>query len=114
MTIDLKPGQTLPPPDPPPAWGEITPSGQTAAVLRIVLPECVVSYPTSELRRWEHRTGSPELFTIRIGNEEIAVEGTDLGPVRAALDLGRLCELRLTYKSKRPGPQIQRIAIEPR
>ncbi|WP_438479709.1 hypothetical protein [Oleiharenicola lentus] len=115
MTLDLAPGQNSPIPEPPPPWGEIVPPGQTSLVLRIVLADRAISYPTQELRRWEHRQGNPETLTISAGREEIAVEGTELGALRAALDLGRVAELRTMYPRARiqPGPQIRRITIEP-
>ncbi len=115
MTLDLHPGQRLPSPEPPPAWGELAPVGQTALVLRLVLPDRVVSYPSSELRRWEQVAGTPEILTIHADQEAVVVEGTELALIRAALDLGRLCELRLTYpkRTSRPGPQVRRITIEP-
>ena len=115
MTLDLSPGQNLPPPEPPPAWGELAPAGHIASVLRIVLADRAVSFPYGELRRWEHLAGTPEQFTIHAGQEEITVEGSELAALRAALDLGRLCELRLTYARglARPGPQVRRITIEP-
>lgn len=116
MSLDLLPSQTLPAPDPPPAWGELVPPGQTALVLRVVLEGGTVSIPTSELRRWEHTVGTPERLMIRAGREEITIEGSELAPLCAALDLGRLGEVRQTFCQRpvRPGPQVRRITIEPR
>jgi hypothetical protein len=59
--------------------------------------------------------GEPELLTIKADRDEIVVEGRDLTEVRAALDLGRLCELRVNFPrptGARPGPQVRRITIE--
>jgi hypothetical protein len=59
--------------------------------------------------------GEPELLTIKTDRDEIVVEGRDLAEVRAALDLGRLCELRVNFPrptGARPGPQVRRITIE--
>jgi hypothetical protein len=99
----------------PPHWGEIAPKGETALVVRFILSDRVVTYPFSEFKRWEHVTGSAELLTIAAGKELVVIEGRELAPVRAALDLGTLSELRLTYPRScaRPGPRVQRIAIEP-
>lgn len=99
----------------PPNWGEISPNGQTATVVRFALVDRCVSFPADRFRRWEHVVGEPELLTISTDREEIVIEGRELGEIRAALDLGRLCELRINYPSKfgtRPGPQVRRIAIE--
>lgn len=100
---------------PPPSWGEIAPAGQTATVMRFVLVDRVVTYPTEQFKRWEHVVGVPEMLTLTTGNEQVVVEGRELAEIRAALDLGRLCELRVNYPPKsgtRPGPQVRRIAIE--
>lgn len=115
MSLDLLPSQTLPAPEPPPAWGELAPPGQLALVVRFVLVDRVVSYPASELRRWEFSAGTPERLTIHAGRAEITIEGSELAPLRAALDLGRLCEVRQTFSqhTARPGPQVRRITIEP-
>lgn len=114
MTLDLSSSQRLPAPEPPPVWGELAPPGETAAVLRLMLPDRVVSFPAGELRRWEHVAGDPERLIIRAGREAIVVEGSELAAIHAALDLQRLGELRLVAaKTKpRPGPQVRRIIIE--
>jgi len=83
--------------------------------VRFVLVDRVVTYPTAQFKRWEHLLGDHETFVIRTDREEVVIEGRDLTPIRTALDLGRLCELRLNYSAKvgaRPGPQIRRITIE--
>ena len=116
MSIEQQSGKNLLVPRPPPPWGEIAPEGQTAAVVRFILPDRVVSYPHGELKRWEHAGGEPEVLTINAGKDQVVVEGRELAAIRAALDLGRLCELRPTTPAKpggRPGTQVKRIAIEP-
>lgn len=116
MSIESHPGAKPLVPRPPPSWGEIASEGQTALVVRFVLVDIVVTYPADQFKRWEHVFGFPETLTIRTEKEEVIVEGRDLAEIRAALDLGRLYELRVNYPSKsgtRPGPQVRRIAIEP-
>jgi hypothetical protein len=98
----------------PPNWGELSPDGDLARVVRFALVGGWVSFPADQLKRWEHTLGEPEWLTIRADREEIVVEGRDLAEVRAALDLGRLCELRVNFPRStgaRPGPQVRRITI---
>jgi hypothetical protein len=115
MSIEQQPGKKPLVSPPPPTWGELAPEGQTAEVVRFLLMDRIVSFPSSELKRWEHVAGAPEMLTIRAGKESIVVEGRELNVVRAALDLGRLCELRLNgaRSNARPGPQVTCITIEP-
>lgn len=116
MSIESHPGQKPLVPPPPPSWGEIAPAGQTALVVRFALVDRVVTFPLDQFKRWEHAAGEPELLTISTEKEEIVIEGRELAEVRAALDLGRLCEVRINYprsSSARPGPRVLRIAIEP-
>lgn len=115
MAIESHPGDQPPAPPGGPAWGELAPEGRTAATIRFALDERVVTFPVSELRRWEHVPGERETLTIHAGKDAIVIEGRELSIPRAALDLGRLCELRITHPrtKARPGPQIFRIAIEP-
>ena len=99
----------------PPSWGEITPVGVTATVVRFLLEERVVTLPTGRFKRWEHTRSLPESLVIGTDDERIIVEGRDLNQIRVALDLGRLSELRVNHPSKsgaRPGPRVWRIAIE--
>lgn len=115
MSMDLHPGAKPLTPSPPPSWGEIAPAGETAAVMRFVLVDRVVTYPAVEFKRWEHVVGVPETLILTTATELVMVEGRELAEVRAALDLGRLCELRVNYPPKsgaRPGAQVRRIAIE--
>jgi hypothetical protein len=114
MSLDLSPGEAVHPSDPPPPWGELTVPGTTPTVLRIALVDRTVSFPIAELRRWEHVRGIPETLLIRAGRDAIVVEGTDLGTICAALDFGRLGEIRCTppRAKGRPGPQVRRISIE--
>lgn len=99
----------------PRSWGEFAPDGETAVVVRFLLEQSAVTIPLVQFKRWDHSFGLPETLAIQTGAERVIVEGRDLAEVRAALDLGRLCELRVNYPSKsgtRPGPQIRRIMIE--
>lgn len=115
MSIEPHPGRKALVPPPPPHWGEVVPAGESALVLRFALGDRVVSYPSSEFNRWEHVNGTPETLILATDKEEIVIEGSELAPIRAALDLGRLAEVRLTYSRQpsRPGPKIERITIEP-
>ncbi len=99
----------------PPNWGEISPVDRPAPVVRFALVDRWVSFPADQFTRWEHAIGEPELLTIKTGKEEIVIEGRELSEIRAALDLGRLCELRVNFPrptGARPGPQVRRITIE--
>lgn len=99
----------------PPNWGEVSPAGETAMVIRFQLEGSVVTYPAGQFNRWEHARAATETLTIWTVWERIMVEGRDLGPIRAALDLGKLCEVRLNYmhhSGSRPGPHVRRIVIE--
>ena len=116
MSIEPHPGKKPLVRPPPPSWGEIAPDGQTALVVRFALGDRVVTFPADEFKRWEHAPGEPELLTISTGKEQIVIEGCELAEVRAALDLGRLCELRMNYPHSpgvRPGPRVRQITIEP-
>ena len=116
MSIDPLPGAKPLAVRPSPTWGEIAPAGQTAAVMRFVLIDRVVTYPAGEFRRWEHVLGVLETLTLATAKELIVIEGWELTEIRAALDLGRLCELRVNFPLKsgaRPGAQVRRITIEP-
>lgn len=116
MSIDQHPAAKPLVPPPPPSWGEIASTGEIAAVVRFVLDQRVVTFPADQFKRWEHALGVPETLTISTEKEQIVVEGRELAEIRAALDLGCLCELRANYpraSGARPGPQVRRIAIEP-
>ena len=115
MSIEVYPGDRPLAPPPPPTWGEIAPVGKTATVLRVALPDRWVSFPVDQFKRWDHEVGEPELLTIKTDKDKIIVEGRDLAPVRVAMDLGRLSELRTNFPNKakpRPGPQVSRITVE--
>lgn len=115
MSIEIFPGAKPLARSAPPNWGEISPDGQTAVVVRFALVDRWVSFPADEFKRWEHAMGELELLTIKTEKEEIVIEGRELSEVRAALDLGRLCELRVNFPRQsgtRPGPQVRRITIE--
>ena len=114
MSIEHEPGKRALAPPPPLTWGEVAPEGETARVVRFCLTDRVVTFPVSELRKWEHAAGEPELLTIDAGKEQVVIDGAHLSSVRAALDLGRLCELRPNHQRSpaRPGPQVRSITIE--
>lgn len=114
MSIQHQPGQKPLVPPPPPTWGEVAAEGASSSIVRFVLADRVVTFPLSELKRWEHVAGDPEVFSISIGREQIVIEGTELGAIRTALDKKQLIEVRATHeRSKtRPGPRVRRIAIE--
>lgn len=114
MSIDHQPSQKPLVPPPPPTWGEVADEDDDAEVIRFVLVDRVVTFPYSELKRWEHLAGEPEVLSISVGREQVVIEGVELGPIRAALDLKRLREVRGNHeRSKaRPGPRVRRIAIE--
>jgi len=115
MSIDVNSGGRPLSPLSPPTWGELMPAGQVAGVIRFVLGTRSVAFPIAQLRRWEHHLGPPETLLISAGQEQLLVEGRDLAEVRAALDLGRLSELRPNYRKAselRPGPCIHAITIE--
>lgn len=114
MSILHQPGQQPLVPPPPPTWGEVAPEDKPPTIIRFVLVDRVVTFPVSELKRWEHLAGEPEVLSISMGKEQVVIEGAELGPIRAALDLKRLCEVRANHeRSKaRPGPRVRRIAIE--
>ncbi len=115
MSIEQLPGQKPLVPAPPPTWGEVTPEDEKAKVVRFLLVDRVVTFPLSELKRWEHLAGEPEVISITAGKEQVVIEGAELGAICAALDLRRLSEVRANYeRSKvRPGPRVRRITIEP-
>lgn len=114
MSIEHQPGQKPLVPAPPPTWGAITLEGEKATVVRFVMVDRVVTFPFSQLKRWEHSAGEPEVLSITAGKEQVVIEGAELGAICAALDLKRLCEVRANHeRSKvRPGPRVRRIAIE--
>lgn len=115
MSIEVQPGKKPLTPSAPPSWGELSPDGRTARVVRFAPGDRVVTFPADEFQRWEHAAGEPERLTITAGKEQIVIEGRELGEIRAALDLGRLCEVRVNFPrpgGARPGPQVRQITIE--
>lgn len=114
MSIEHQPGQKPLVPAPPPTWGEVTPEGEKATVVRFVLVDRVVTFPFSQLKRWEHIAGEPEILSIIAGKEQVVIEGAELGAICVAIELKRLSEVRANHeRSKaRPGPRVRRIAIE--
>ena len=115
MSIEVEPGKKPLARPAPPSWGEISPDGRIALVARFALGDRVVTFPVAQFKRWEHTAGEPELLTIKADKEEIVIEGRELTEIRAALDLGRLCEVRVNFPrsvAPRPGPQVRRITIE--
>ena len=115
MSIEPHRGKRPLVPPPPPHWGEVVAADQSALVLRFALGDRTVTYPCSEFKCWEHLSGPPETLTLFTAREQIVIEGRELSLIRAALDLGRLAEVRLTFSRQpaRPGPEIERITIEP-
>lgn len=114
MSIENQPGKKSLVPAPSPTWGEVAGEDEDAKVVRFFTGEGVVTFPRSELRRWDHVAGEPEVLTIRAGTDHVVIEGAGLSEIRAALDAGRLCEVRVNHeRSKaRPGPRVRRITIE--
>ncbi len=114
MSIENQPGQKPLVPAPPPTWGEVAAEDEKTKVVRFVMVDRVVTFLVSELKRWEHVAGEPEILTITAGREQVVIEGADLGLIRAALDLKRLGEVRVNHERSRsrPGPRVRRIAIE--
>lgn len=94
-------------------WGELTPEGEPAHVLRFVLTDRIVTILADDLHRWEHLQGEPEQLILSTGREQFTIEGMYLDDVRHALDLRRLTELRPNFAGgSRPGPRIRAITIE--
>jgi hypothetical protein len=82
-------------------------------VIRFLLEDRVVTFPTGQLRQWEHMLGEPEFLTVSAGGDTIVIEGSGLEAIRAALDFGRLAEVRANRElSGRPGPRIREITLE--
>ena len=115
MSIEHKPGKRPVGPPSPPSWGELVPEGEVATVVRFILTERIVTITASDIRRWEQIAGEPEVLTITAGKELFVIEGRDLAMIRAALDLGRLCEIRPNPElaNGRPGARVRSITIEP-
>lgn len=114
MSIDQQPGKKPLASNALSTWGETTPEGQTALVVRFALSDRVVTFPIAEFRRWEHVAGEPEVLMISTGKEQIVIEGRELAPIRAALDLGRLTELRTNRErsAAQTGPCVRQITME--
>lgn len=114
MSIEHQPGRNPLVPATPPTWGEVTPEGEQATVVRFVLVDRVVTFPFAQLKRWEHIAGDPEILSITAGKEQVVIEGAELAAISAALDLKRLGEVRVNHERSRarPGPRVRRIAIE--
>lgn len=57
--------------------------------------------------------GEPEFLTVSAGGDTIVIEGRELEAIRAALDLGRLAEVRANRElNGRPGPKVREITVE--
>lgn len=94
-------------------WGELTPEGEPAHVLRFVLTDRIVTILTDDLHRWEHLQGEPEYLILSTGAGQFTVEGMYLDEIRHALDLRRLTEIRANFTGgTRPGPRIRAITVE--
>lgn len=95
-------------------WGELTPSGEEADVLRFVFADRIVTVRVEDIRRWEHLLGEREHLILSIGDEVFTIEGVCLMELRIALELRRLTEIRTNSDGpQRPGPRIRAITIEP-
>lgn len=114
MSIETQPRTRSATPSAPPPWGELTPAGERATCLRFVLSDRVVTYPIAQVSRWEHALGEPELLVISVGKEQLIVEGTGLAPILAALDVGRLVEIRAGHGGRQftTGPQVFALTLE--
>ena len=114
MSIDHQPGQKPLVSAPPLTWGEVAADGEKATVVRFVMADRVVTFPFSQLKKWEHIAGEPEVLSITAGKERVVIEGAALGAIGEALDQKRLCAVRANHdRSKaRPGPRVRRIDIE--
>ncbi|MDB6094037.1 MAG: hypothetical protein JWM32_1599 [Verrucomicrobia bacterium] len=114
MGIENPHGQRVVAPAPPPSWGEVVLDGQQVRAIRFCLADRVVTFPVTVLKKWEHLAGEPEILTLSAGNDHLVIEGVNLALVRAALDLGRLAEVRMNYDRlhPRPGPIIRAITLE--
>ncbi len=116
MSIDHHLGKAPPSAAPAPTWGEITPEGQSALVVRFCMEEKTVTIPFGEFKRWEHVRSETETIALMTSRELVVIEGRELLAIRVALDLMRLAEVRPNYRrlvEGRPGPRVQRISIEP-
>jgi hypothetical protein len=116
MSIESDPAKTSIVAVSQPTWGDLVAEGKSAQVIRFWLTDRVVTFPASEFCRWERITAEPECIRLFTAKEEIVIEGRDLTEVGAALDLGRVCELHANFtasSSRRPGPRIARITIQP-
>ncbi len=112
MSIEAHPGRAMVTRRLARSWGELTPEGEPAQVLRFVLPDRIVTILADDVHRWEHLQGEPEQLILNAGREQFTVEGLCLDDVRHALDLRRLTELRPNFAGGvRPGPRIRGIAI---
>jgi hypothetical protein len=113
MPVDLPSGKIPLVSVVPPTWGELASPGEKAQVIRFVFDDRIVTYPVSQLKRWEHAVGEPEFLTIDLAKETVVLEGHELAAVRAALDVGRLAEVRANReRSGRPGPRIRQLTLE--
>lgn len=89
------------------------PAGERATVVRFILEDRVMTFPAGQLRQWEHMLGEPEYLTVSAGGDTIVIEGRELKAIRAALDVGRLAEVRANRElNGRPGPRVREITVE--
>lgn len=115
MSLEIQPGKRPLVPPPPLPWGETTGENEVSNFARFVLSDRIVTFPFSELRRWEYVSGEDERLTISAGRERIVVEGVGLAAICAALETRRLREVRASGKQlkMRPGPQVHRVILQP-
>jgi hypothetical protein len=113
MSIEHSPNQRPTLQAAPPTWGELAGQGERALVVRFVLVDRTVTFPVSQVRRWEHTLGEPEYLLILAGTNTVVIEGRDLSPIRFALDVGRLAEVRTNREHvSRPGPRVRQVTME--
>jgi hypothetical protein len=114
MSIKVSPATAPLTPSPTPPWGTVAPDDKTSKVVRFTLADRSVSFPVSEIERWELIAGSPEQLVVHAGESVVKVEGTGLAEIRDLLDKQRVCEIRITVKRapEATGAAVRSIAIE--
>jgi hypothetical protein len=114
MSLEIQPGKKPLIPPPPPLWGEVTAENEVSSFTRFVLSDRIVTFPVSELRRWEFVSGENERLIISAGRERVVVEGVGLAAICVALENRRLREVRASGKQlkMRPGAQVHRVILQ--
>lgn len=75
-------------------WVRIAAKGEERPVVRFVVGDQTVSFPTHVFRRWELTSGETDTLRILADREVITVKGRSLDRIRDALDSGLLLEVR--------------------